>query len=160
MARSRMLAFTTSSSSATRTSSSSPRPTQTTPSTTAMVAGTAPPSRTSASMSRAVCALVSVGRPWLMIVDSNATTPVPDAIASETSSEMRRGKVTRALCRMEGAGAVLVACLGDIMLDVIVDVPDGLVPDDDTPAQITFAAGGQAANVAGWIQEDGGRSRL
>ncbi len=55
---------------------------------------------------------------------------------------------------------MLVACLGDIMLDVIVDVPEGLVPDDDTPARITFAAGGQAANVAGWIQEYGGRARL
>lgn len=55
---------------------------------------------------------------------------------------------------------VLVACLGDIMLDVIVDVPDGFVPDDDTPAHITFAAGGQAANVAGWVQEYGGRARL
>jgi len=55
---------------------------------------------------------------------------------------------------------VLVACLGDIMLDVIVDVPAGLVPDDDTSAHITFAAGGQAANVAGWVHEYGGRARL
>jgi ribokinase len=55
---------------------------------------------------------------------------------------------------------VLVACLGDIMLDVIVDVPHGLVPDDDTDAHITFAAGGQAANVAGWVHEYGGRARL
>jgi ribokinase len=55
---------------------------------------------------------------------------------------------------------VIVACVGDIMLDVIVDVPDGLVPDDDTPAHITFAAGGQAANVAGWVHEYGGTARL
>lgn len=55
---------------------------------------------------------------------------------------------------------MLVACVGDIMLDVIVDVPEGLVPDDDTPARITFAAGGQAANVAGWVHELGGRARL
>lgn len=55
---------------------------------------------------------------------------------------------------------MLVACLGDIMLDVIVDAPGGLVPDDDTPAHITFAAGGQAANVAGWVQEYGGRARV
>lgn len=55
---------------------------------------------------------------------------------------------------------MLVACLGDIMLDVIVDAPTGLVPDDDTPARITFAPGGQAANVAGWVHDQGGRARL
>ena len=55
---------------------------------------------------------------------------------------------------------MLVSCLGDIMLDVIVDVPGGLVPDDDTPAHITFSAGGQAANVAAWVQALGGRARL
>jgi ribokinase len=55
---------------------------------------------------------------------------------------------------------VLVACLGDVMLDVIVDAPHGLVPDDDTPAQITFAAGGQAANVATWVAALGGRARV
>lgn len=55
---------------------------------------------------------------------------------------------------------MLVACLGDIMLDVIVDAPQGMVADDDTPAHITFTAGGQAANVAGWVQECGGRARL
>ncbi len=55
---------------------------------------------------------------------------------------------------------MIVACVGDIMLDVIVDVPDGLVPDDDTPAHISFSAGGQAANVAGWVHEYGGRARL
>jgi ribokinase len=55
---------------------------------------------------------------------------------------------------------VIVACVGDIMLDVIVDLPDGLVLDDDTPAHVTFAAGGQAANVAGWVHEYGGTARL
>jgi ribokinase len=43
-----------------------------------------------------------------------------------------------------------VTTLGDVMLDVIVDVPGGLRPDDDAEAQITLAAGGQAANVAAW----------
>ncbi len=55
---------------------------------------------------------------------------------------------------------MLVACLGDVMLDVLVDAPGGLVPDDDTPAQITFAAGGQAANVATWVSALGGRARV
>jgi ribokinase len=55
---------------------------------------------------------------------------------------------------------VLVSCLGDVMLDVIVEVRDGLAHDDDTPATITFAAGGQAANVATWVSALGGRARV
>jgi ribokinase len=55
---------------------------------------------------------------------------------------------------------VLVACLGDVMLDVIVEVPSGLTADDDTPATITFAAGGQAANVAAWVVALGGQARV
>jgi ribokinase len=55
---------------------------------------------------------------------------------------------------------VIVSCLGDIMLDVIVDTPTGLVADDDTPARITFAAGGQAANVAAWVCALGGEGRV
>jgi ribokinase len=55
---------------------------------------------------------------------------------------------------------VLVACLGDVMLDVIVELEDGLSADDDSPARITFAAGGQAANVAAWVAALGGRARV
>jgi sugar/nucleoside kinase (ribokinase family) len=55
---------------------------------------------------------------------------------------------------------VRVACLGDVMLDVIVEAPQGLVADDDTPATITFAAGGQAANVAAWVVTLGGHARV
>jgi ribokinase len=55
---------------------------------------------------------------------------------------------------------VLVACLGDVMLDVIVEVEGGLTPDDDTPAVITLGAGGQAANVATWVAALGGRARV
>jgi ribokinase len=55
---------------------------------------------------------------------------------------------------------VLVACLGDLMLDVLVHAPGGLVPDDDTPARITLQAGGQAANVAAWVTVLGGRARV
>jgi sugar/nucleoside kinase (ribokinase family) len=54
----------------------------------------------------------------------------------------------------------LVACLGDVMLDVLVEAPAGLVRDDDTPATITFAAGGQAANVAAWVAALGGNARV
>ena len=55
---------------------------------------------------------------------------------------------------------MLVACLGDVMLDVIVELPHGLSTDDDTPAEIVFAAGGQAANVATWVTSLGGRARV
>jgi ribokinase len=67
-----------------------------------------------------------------------------------------------ALCRRSEAegGAVLVACLGDVMLDVIVEPERSLTPDDDTPARITLAAGGQAANVATWVAALGGRARV
>ena len=41
---------------------------------TAIVAGTAPPSRTICSTSRAIATLCGYGIPWLMIVDSSATT--------------------------------------------------------------------------------------
>ena len=55
---------------------------------------------------------------------------------------------------------MLVACLGDVMLDVIVETDQPLTPDDDTPARITFNAGGQAANVATWVVALGGRARV
>ena len=38
---------------------------------------------------------------------------------------------------------MLVACLGDVLLDVIVETSGALVTDDDTPARITFTAGGE-----------------
>lgn len=55
---------------------------------------------------------------------------------------------------------VSVVCVGDVMLDVIVSAPEGLVADDDTPAGISFAAGGQAANVAAWVSTLGGTARV
>lgn len=55
---------------------------------------------------------------------------------------------------------MLVACLGDVMLDVIVEPERPLAADDDIPATITLAAGGQAANVATWVAALGGRARV
>jgi ribokinase len=55
---------------------------------------------------------------------------------------------------------VLVACVGDVLLDVIVELEAELVADDDTPAVITLAAGGQAANVATWVASLGGTARV
>lgn len=55
---------------------------------------------------------------------------------------------------------MLVCCLGDSVLDVMVSVEDGLAPDDDVPATITVAAGGQAANVAAWVRAAGADARF
>lgn len=55
---------------------------------------------------------------------------------------------------------MLVACLGDVLLDVVADLQGPLVTDDDTPARIVVGAGGQAANVATWVCALGGRARV
>lgn len=53
-----------------------------------------------------------------------------------------------------------VAAIGDIVLDVLVEAPHGLRADDDTPARIRLAPGGQAANVAAWVAALGGAATL
>jgi hypothetical protein len=55
----------------------------------AMVAGTAPEARTTASTSRAVAKLSGNGMPWEMIVDSSATTGRCAASAAATSGDTR-----------------------------------------------------------------------
>lgn len=55
---------------------------------------------------------------------------------------------------------LLVACVGDVLLDVVVELEADLSPDDDTPATVTLAAGGHAANVAAWVSALGGRARV
>ena len=59
------------------------------PATTAIVAGTAPAARTSASSSRATSRLRGRGSPWLISVLSSATTGRPPATASATSGAIR-----------------------------------------------------------------------
>ncbi len=53
-----------------------------------------------------------------------------------------------------------VAVIGDLMLDVLVEPLGPLHPGDDTPGEIRLECGGQAANVAAWVKELGGRARL
>lgn len=53
-----------------------------------------------------------------------------------------------------------IATVGDVVLDVIVDVPGGLNPDDDAEASISLSAGGQAANVAAWAAHLGAEATL
>ena len=55
---------------------------------------------------------------------------------------------------------MLIATLGDLVLDVIVRLEADLVPGDDRPAETRVAAGGQAANVAAWVAATGGTARF
>ena len=80
---SRTLTLTTSSRLATWSSASSSRPMRTRPSRMAIVAGTAPRERTMSSTSVATRRFSGRGSPWLMMVDSRATTAVPAASASD-----------------------------------------------------------------------------
>jgi ribokinase len=54
---------------------------------------------------------------------------------------------------------VLIATLGDLLLDVIVRLDEPLAPGDDVRAQTRTGAGGQAANVAAWAASLGAEAR-
>jgi ribokinase len=54
---------------------------------------------------------------------------------------------------------VLIATLGDLLLDVIVRLEEPLAPGDDVRAQTRTGAGGQAANVAAWAASLGAEAR-
>jgi sugar/nucleoside kinase (ribokinase family) len=54
----------------------------------------------------------------------------------------------------------LVCTLGDLLLDVIVRLEQPLAAGADATARTTLSPGGQAANVAGWVAELGGRARV
>ena len=77
--RSRTLSFTAASLPASRSSSSPRGRRAATPSSIAIVAGTAPRSATACSNSRAAAMFSGRGRPWVMIVDSRATSGCPVA---------------------------------------------------------------------------------
>jgi ribokinase len=53
-----------------------------------------------------------------------------------------------------------VTTLGDLLLDVVVRLRDGLVAGDDQPAHTSTGAGGQAANVAAWASALGADARF
>jgi ribokinase len=55
---------------------------------------------------------------------------------------------------------MLVCTLGDLTLDVIVRLSGPVAPGGDTDARIQVGPGGQAANVAAWVAELGGRARF
>jgi len=54
---------------------------------------------------------------------------------------------------------VLIATLGDVMLDVIVRLEQPLAPGDDVRSLTRTGAGGQAANVAAWAASLGADAR-
>jgi sugar/nucleoside kinase (ribokinase family) len=54
---------------------------------------------------------------------------------------------------------VLIATLGDVMLDVIVRLEEPLAPGGDVRAATRAGVGGQAANVAAWAVALGGTAR-
>jgi sugar/nucleoside kinase (ribokinase family) len=54
----------------------------------------------------------------------------------------------------------MICVLGDAHLDVVVRRLGPVASDTDTPARTLAGPGGQAANVAAWVAELGGRSRL
>lgn len=53
-----------------------------------------------------------------------------------------------------------ICCLGDLVLDVIVRLEQPLATGADATSRIVLRPGGQAANVAAWVTELGGRSRF
>lgn len=48
-----------------------------------------------------------------------------------------------------------IICVGDLMVDVCAQLPGALTRGSDTPATITFAGGGSAANTAAWLAVSG-----
>ena len=54
----------------------------------------------------------------------------------------------------------VICTLGDLLLDVIVRLDGPITEDTDTYGRTRVGAGGQAANVAAWVVELGGRARF
>ena len=48
-----------------------------------------------------------------------------------------------------------IVCVGDVMVDVLAQLPGPLAVGSDTPAPISFRGGGAAANVAAWAAAAG-----
>ena len=55
---------------------------------------------------------------------------------------------------------MLLAAIGDLVLDITIAPARDLRPDDDTPAAIRVGGGGQAANFCAWTSSLGERARL
>src|SRR5579875_2902996 len=53
-----------------------------------------------------------------------------------------------------------LVCVGDVMVDVIAQLPTPLAHGSDTPAPVAFVGGGAAANVAAWAVAAGSTATL
>jgi hypothetical protein len=71
----------------------------------AIVAGSAPFARTTASTLRAISRFLGYGMPWVMIVDSSATTGRPAARASATGRLRVRRSLACTLSPRRGSSA-------------------------------------------------------
>lgn len=60
---------------------------------------------------------------------------------------------------MRRSYAMLVACLGDLVLDVIVRLRQPLARGADATSSISVGTGGQGANLAAWVAHLGGEAR-
>ena len=96
-------AFAKSSPSASASSAGPSSPIRTAPSTTAIVAGTAPSRRTTSSSSRATSRLRPRGSPWAISVLSSATTGTPAASALATAGAMSMSPAVMAAAILGGA---------------------------------------------------------
>ena len=54
----------------------------------------------------------------------------------------------------------MIVSIGDLLLDIAIALEAPLQADDDAPAQITLAGGGQAANFCAWTAAFGDDARL
>ncbi len=101
---------------ASASSSSAVSPTRSRPPLRATVAGTAPEARTAASDAVATSTFCGYGRPWLMSVDSRATTGMPSRSASATSGAMDRRSDGIMAVRVRRAGRPMRSGRGRIRL--------------------------------------------
>jgi sugar/nucleoside kinase (ribokinase family) len=79
---------------------------------------------------------------------------------ADEPSDQERARTSEPVVAVHGTIVpVLIATLGDVMLDVIVRLEQPLAPGDDVRAQTRTGAGGQAANVAAWAASLGADAR-
>ena len=79
---------------------------------------------------------------------------------ADDAADQERAQPRSAIFAFHGTiVGVLIATLGDVMLDVIVRLDEPLAPGGDVRAATRAGAGGQAANVAAWAVALGGEAR-